>query len=37
MRIKVIAGNWKMNNDLNESKDLVAKLLTGLKNSASIL
>jgi triosephosphate isomerase (TIM) len=35
MRIKVIAGNWKMNNDLNESKDLVAKLLTGLKNSAS--
>ena len=34
MRIKVIAGNWKMNNDLNESRDLVAKLLTGLKNSA---
>ncbi len=32
MRIKVIAGNWKMNNDLNESKDLIAKLLTGLKN-----
>jgi triosephosphate isomerase len=35
MRIKVIAGNWKMNNDLNESRDLVAKLLTGLKNSAA--
>lgn len=33
MRIKVIAGNWKMNNDLNESKDLISKLLAGLKNS----
>jgi triosephosphate isomerase len=33
MRIKVIAGNWKMNNDLNESRDLISKLLTGLKNS----
>ena len=32
MRIKVIAGNWKMNNDLNESKDLISKLLTGLNN-----
>jgi triosephosphate isomerase (TIM) len=32
MRIKVIAGNWKMNNDLNESKDLISKLLDGLKN-----
>jgi triosephosphate isomerase len=32
MRIKVIAGNWKMNNDLNESKDLISKLLGGLKN-----
>lgn len=32
MRIKVIAGNWKMNNDLNESKDLITKLLAGLKS-----
>lgn len=32
MRIKVIAGNWKMNNDLNESKDLISRLLGGLKN-----
>ena len=31
MRIKVIAGNWKMNNDLNESKDLISKLLIGSK------
>ena len=33
MRINVIAGNWKMNNDLNESKDLISKLLAGLKNT----
>lgn len=33
MRINVIAGNWKMNNDLNESKDLINKLLAGLKNT----
>lgn len=32
MRIKVIAGNWKMNNDLNESRDLISKLLAGLKD-----
>ena len=32
MRIKIIAGNWKMNNDLNESKDLISKLLIKLKN-----
>jgi triosephosphate isomerase len=32
MRTKVIAGNWKMNNDLNESKDLISKLLAGLKS-----
>lgn len=36
MRIKVIAGNWKMNNDLNESRDLISKLLVGLKNSKEI-
>ncbi|HVO73167.1 MAG TPA: triose-phosphate isomerase [Ignavibacteriaceae bacterium] len=32
MRKKVIAGNWKMNNDLNGSKDLITKLVNGLKN-----
>jgi triosephosphate isomerase (TIM) len=32
MRVKVIAGNWKMNNDLNETKNLISKLLAGLKN-----
>lgn len=32
MRIKVIAGNWKMNNDLNESRNLISKLLAGLEN-----
>jgi len=32
MRIKVIAGNWKMNNDPNETRDLISKLLAGLKN-----
>lgn len=31
MRKKVIAGNWKMNNDLNGSRDLIVKLLEGLK------
>jgi triosephosphate isomerase len=32
MRKKVIAGNWKMYNDLNGSKDLINKLVNGLKN-----
>jgi len=31
MRIKVIAGNWKMNNDLKESKELIPKLIAGSK------
>ncbi len=30
MRRKVIAGNWKMNNDLSQSKDLITKLINGL-------
>jgi triosephosphate isomerase len=30
MRKKVIAGNWKMNNDLNESKNLISKLAEAL-------
>ena len=32
MRKKVIAGNWKMNNDLNESQDLVSKIINCLGN-----
>jgi triosephosphate isomerase len=31
MRKKVIAGNWKMNNDLNGSRELINKLVNGLK------
>jgi len=34
MRKKVIAGNWKMNKDLNESQDLVSKIINGLGNDA---
>lgn len=32
MRKKVIAGNWKMNKDLNESQDLISKIINGLGN-----
>jgi len=32
MRKKVIAGNWKMNNDINESQNLVSGILSGLGN-----
>jgi len=32
MRTKVIAGNWKMNNDINESNNLISKLSNGLKD-----
>jgi triosephosphate isomerase (TIM) len=32
MRRKVIAGNWKMNNDLSESQNLISKLVSGLSN-----
>ena len=32
MRRKVIAGNWKMNNDLSESQSLISKLVSGLSN-----
>jgi triosephosphate isomerase (TIM) len=32
MRKKVIAGNWKMNNDLTESQNLITKLTGGLSN-----
>ncbi len=30
MRKKVIAGNWKMHNDLSESQNLISKLTSGL-------
>lgn len=30
MRKKIIAGNWKMNNDLNESQNLVSGIINGL-------
>lgn len=30
MRKKIIAGNWKMNKTLNESQELVSKILNGL-------
>lgn len=30
MRKKVIAGNWKMYNDLSESQNLISKLISGL-------
>jgi triosephosphate isomerase len=32
MRKKVIAGNWKMNNDIFESQNLISKLTSGLDN-----
>lgn len=32
MRKKIIAGNWKMNNDLNESQSLVSGIIGGLGN-----
>ena len=33
MRKKVIAGNWKMNNDILQSTDLISGLTSGLKSS----
>jgi triosephosphate isomerase (TIM) len=33
MRRKIIAGNWKMNNDLKETQNLISKLSSGLSNS----
>lgn len=32
MRKKVVAGNWKMNNDLSESQNLITRLTSGLSN-----
>lgn len=32
MRKKIIAGNWKMNNNISESKDLISKLIAALNN-----
>jgi triosephosphate isomerase len=31
MRKKVIAGNWKMHNDINESEILINSLITVIK------
>lgn len=31
MRRTIIAGNWKMNKDIHESKDLIVKILSGLQ------
>ena len=35
MRKKVIAGNWKMNNDLSESQNLVSGIISGLGNDTN--
>jgi triosephosphate isomerase len=32
MRTKIVAGNWKMNNDKNEGKALIKDLKKALKN-----
>lgn len=32
MRRRIIAGNWKMHNNISESQNLVTKLVTGLTN-----
>lgn len=40
MRKKVIAGNWKMNNDIQESQNLISKLissLTGINANCEII
>lgn len=33
MRTKIVAGNWKMNNDATESKALIAALSSSIKNN----
>ena len=34
MRAKIVAGNWKMNNDLDESKSLVKKIAKSIKKQS---
>jgi triosephosphate isomerase len=34
MRRKIIAGNWKMNNDLKETQNLITKLTSGLSGES---
>lgn len=34
MRAKIVAGNWKMNNDLEESKSLVKKIAKSIKKQS---
>ena len=36
MRAKIVAGNWKMNNDVNESKSLVKKIAKSIKKQPLI-
>ncbi|NEW79608.1 MAG: triose-phosphate isomerase [Gelidibacter sp.] len=36
MRAKIVAGNWKMNNDLDESKSLVKKIAKSIKKQSLI-
>lgn len=36
MRAKIVAGNWKMNNDLDESKSLVKKIAKSIKKQPLI-
>ena len=33
MRKKVIAGNWKMNNDITETQNLISSLAKSLNNN----
>ena len=33
MRQKIVAGNWKMNNDLDESNSLVKKVAKSIKKN----
>ena len=37
MRIPVIAGNWKMNNTIEESRTLVYELSSGLKEIINVV
>jgi triosephosphate isomerase (TIM) len=36
MRIKIIVGNWKMNNDVSETRTLIMKIIDGLKKENNI-
>ena len=36
MRVKIVAGNWKMNNDISAARTLINKLIDGLKKEENI-